>query len=218
MKKAALIFASVLAFHFANAGPHGGYIGHRIILAGEGAYSPFFTSVKDFYTKYNFQYGGNLNVIVARRTQVGVFYNMWSLGGNQAFQSNMGKNDRVNGTQYGLVVRNFRAGRGGLAPIGKFWDVSMSYASNTYKAGSDNKDILGGTPENVPVSSNQILAHVAFGTQMVFWNHFVGNTGVRFGGPIYTIDKNNGGYKNFFAQRIAYKEFFSVFFGIGFLI
>jgi hypothetical protein len=217
-----LLFSALLVAAAVHATPPkgtGGYLGHRIIVGGEVNVSPFYTSFKDFYTKYNVQYGGNLNVIVGRRTQVGLNYNMWSLGNNQVFEGNFVSSDRVKGAQYGITVRNFRSKRGGLAPIGKFWDVSLSYVQNKFVAGSDNPDVLYGEPGRLPVSSDQIMAHVAFGSQMVFWNRLVASTGVRFGAPLFQVSKHNGtAYGDFLYNRMLYKECFSAFVGIGVLL
>src|SRR6185295_16855649 len=108
--------------------------------------------------------------------------------------SNFMKNDRVNGTQFGLTVRQFRKNRGGIAPIGKFYDLSLGYAQNTFKAGSDNSYVLNNEAEMLPKTSNQITAHVGFGTQMVFWNRVVGNTGIRFGAPVFEVSKESGSF------------------------
>jgi hypothetical protein len=220
MKKLILLFALFFGALSLNASPGtGGYLGHRFILGGEVNVSPFYTSVKAFYTHYNVQYGGNLNVIVGRRTQIGLNYNRWSLGGNQIIEGNFVSSDRVNGTQYGITVRNFRKKRGGIAPIGKFWDVSLSYVQNKFVAGSDNPALLYREPGRLPVSSDQLMAHIGFGTQMVFWDHLVLNTGVRFGAPVFEISKKEGtSFVDFLYTRMLYKECFSGFVGIGFLI
>jgi hypothetical protein len=229
MKKLVIIFALLFSSACANATPGtGGYLGHRIIVAGEFAYSPFFTSVKDFFTMYNFQYGGNLNVIVGRRTQVGLDYNMWSLGGNQQYEGNFVKSDRVKGTEYGITVRTFRKKRGGLAPIGKFWDIGMSYAQNEFKPGSDNKYVLANETAMLPKTSDQLMLHVGWGSQMVFWNRVVANTGIRFGAPVYEVSKESGikttedgtvkTFDKFLYNRLMNKEYFSVFFGVGILL
>lgn len=229
MKKLILFSALLISSVGVNATPGtGGYLGHRIIIGGEFAYSPFFTSTKDFFTMYNFQYGGNLNVIVGRRTQIGLNYNMWSLGGNQRYEGNFVKSDRVKGAEYGVTVRSFRKKRGGIAPIGKFWDAGLSYAQNEFKAGSDNPYVLTNQTAMLPKTSDQILVHLAFGTQMVFWNRIVGNTGIRFGAPVYEVNKESGElitadgtqktFDKFLYNRILNKEYFSVFFGIGILL
>jgi hypothetical protein len=229
MKKLILVFAILFSISFLKATPGtGGYMGHRIIVGGEFAYSPFYTSVKDFFTMYNFQYGGNLNVIVGRRTQVGVNYNMWSLGGNDKYDGNMVKGDRVKGTQFQFSVRQFRKNRGGIAPIGKFYDISLSYAMNKFVAGSNNPYKVNGQENMLPKTSNQLMAHIAFGTQMVFWNRVVGNTGIRFGAPVFEVSKESGSYTQdgvtmksfdkFLYNRLLNKEYFSVFFGVGILL
>lgn len=229
MKKLLIALALFVSAETISANPGtGGYLGHRIIVGVDGSYSPFFTSFKDFYTKYNFQYGGNLNFIVGRYSQIGVTYNRYSLNNNQLFEGNFSSKDRVNGSAYGITFRKFRKSRGGLAPIGKFWDVGVTYSQNTFKAGSDNQDVLNHVEFRLPVSSDIISAHVSFGTQMVFRNRLVANTGIRFGAPLVELG-NSGGtdptmnegpryYSKFMYQRMLYKEAFSVFFGLGILI
>lgn len=228
MKKL-LIIALLVSAGTLSANPGtGGYLGHRIILGGEFAYAPFYTSVKDFYTKYNLQYGGNLNIIIGRYSQIGLTYNMYSLNNNQLFEGNFSSKDRVQGTSYGINFRKFRKSRGGLAPIGKFWDVGLSYSQNKFKAGSDNADVLNNAAYRLPETSDMLSAHVAFGTQMVFWNRLVANTGIRFGAPLAEVSYTGGTqpleensvryYSKFMYQRILYKEAFSVFFGVGILI
>lgn len=229
MKKLFIISGILFTGLCLNATPGlGGYMGHRVIVAGELAYSPFYTSVKDFFTMYNVQYGGNLDVIVGRRTQIGLSYDMWSLGGNQKYDSNFDKSDRVKGTQYGITVRQFRKNRGGIAPIGKFYDIGLGYAMNKFVAGSGNSYVANGLGNMLPKTSNQITAHIGFGTQMVFWNRVVGNTGIRFGAPVLEVSKESGSYTQdgeaftsfdkFLYNRILNKEYFSVFFGVGVLL
>jgi hypothetical protein len=217
-----LIIASALLFGSiqAQADPiKGGYLGHVVMVGGEFSYSPFTTSFKDFYTKYNFEYGGNLHVIVGRRTQIGLNYNLWSLGGNNLYEGNFVTGDRVNGSEYGLTIRNFRKNKGGLAPIGKFWDVGFSYAHADFKPAADNSDILAGAESRLPKSSDMLIANVSFGTQMVFWKHLVTTSGIRFGAPVYEVNSVNGtNYENFLFKRVLFKEMFGVFFGVGFLI
>ncbi len=227
MKKHFIVFALLFSAAFVHATPGtGGYLGERIIVGGEFAYSPFYTSVKDFFTMYNFQYGGNLHVIVSRRTQIGVDCNFWSLGGNQLYDGNFVKSDRVKGKQFGLTMRTFRKDRGGIAPIGKFWDIGLSYAMNTFVAGSDDLYVINKETSMLPKNSNQLMAHVAWGTQMVFWNRIVGNTGIRFGAPLYEVSKQSGvnpdgetkAFDKFLYNRLLNKEYFSVFFGVGILL
>ena len=227
MKKFILIFAILFSAAAMQATPGtGGYLGKRIILGGEFAYSPFYTSVKDFFTMYNFQYGGSVHVIVSRRTQIGLDCNFWSLGGNQLYDSDLSKSDRVKGTQIGLVMRTFRKDRGGIAPIGKFWDVGLSYAMNTFVAGASDLYVVNNETAMLPKNSNQLMAHIAWGTQMVFWNRIVANTGIRFGAPVFEVSKQSGVYadgqtkafNNFLYNRLMNKEYFSVFFGVGILL
>lgn len=218
MKKLLLLSALFIATATLHANPgNGGYLGHRVIVGGEFAYAPFYTSLKDFVTKYNLQYGGNLGVIVGRRSQLNFTYNMWSLSGNELFNGYMVAEDRVKGTQYGLTLRTFRKKRGGLAPIGKFYDVGLGYSQNKVIISSANpyEDGTGNYSMMLPKDANVLTAHVAFGSQMVFWDRVVGNTGLRFGMPLYVT--NEGG-TDFMFNRFLMKDAFSVFFGLGVLI
>jgi hypothetical protein len=64
---------------------------------------------------------------------------------------------------------------------------------------------------------------------MVFWNRIVGNTGIRFGAPVYEVNKESGvavssegeqikTFDKFLYNRMLNKEYFSVFFGVGILL
>ena len=219
MKKTLILIALIFTAGFLNATPgRGGYMGHRIILNGEAAYSPFFTSVNDFFTKYNFQYGGNLGIIVGRRAQMNVNYNMWSLGGNELYNSNFVANDRVKGYSIGLTLKKFRKDRGGIAPIGKFYDIGISYAQNKFIASSNNPEVLAGNANNLKLESSQVLVHFAYGTQMVFWDRLVANTGIRFGTPLFEVSDSGSYHSGFLMSRMRNKEYFSVFFGMGILL
>jgi hypothetical protein len=219
MKKILVALALIFTTGFLNAAPgRGGYMGHRILICAEGAYSPFYTSVSDFFTKYNFQYGGNLGIIVGRRAQLNVNYNMWSLGGNELYNENFVAADRIKGNEFGLSLKKFRKERGGIAPIGKFYEIGLSYSQNEFVASSGSKNVVLNTP-NSNFSSNMLLAHVSFGTQMIFWDHLVANTGIRFGSPIIEVSASGDtSYGNEIISRMRMKEAFSVFFGVGVLL
>ena len=217
MKKFLLISALFFSANFLSASPGtGGYLGHRLIVGTEFSYSPFFTSFKDFYTKYNFQYGGNINFIISRRSQLGLNYNRWSLGNNQVFNDSYVASDRVRGMEFGMNIRTFWKKRGGIAPIGKFYDLGLGYSQNKFYPGKDNPGLNDPTYDLSKVNWNMLVAHAAFGTQMVFWNRVVANTGLRFGLPVMTISGNDRG--NFMQRRLSNKEYFSVFFGVGILL
>ncbi|HLG02281.1 MAG TPA: hypothetical protein VI731_01720 [Bacteroidia bacterium] len=220
MRKQLFILLLVAAICEIQAAPAtGGLKGRRVIVQGEFAYAPFLTSFKDFYTKYDLQYGGNLNLIVGRYSQLAVFYNRWSLGNNQVIEGNLHASDRVDGTQYGVRLRQFRKKKGGLAPIGKFYDYSVSYAQNKFMPGASNPDVLYEATDRLPKFSDQVIINFGIGTQQVFWKHLVLTSGVRFGAPVFEVNRENGiAYGNFLLKRIAYKEIFGVFFGVGFLI
>jgi hypothetical protein len=216
MKKTLIIIALIFSAGFLNAAPgRGGYLGHRIIINGEFAYSPFFTSVNDFFTHYNFQYGGNVGVVVGRRTQLNVNYNMWSLGGNELYNSTFSSKDRVKGYGIGFTLRTFRKSQGGIAPIGKFFDMGISYAQNKMTA----TVMDAANTSDVDLESGEVLVHFGLGTQMVFWDRLVANTGIRLGTPVIEVSNTSTtNYSEFLMNRIRSKEIFSVFFGVGILL
>lgn len=219
MRKTLIMIALVFTAGLLEAAPgRGGYMGHRIIIGGEFAYAPFYTSVGDFFTKYNFQYGGNLGVIIGRRSQLNANFNMWSLGNNQVYNKGIlpeyDKTDRIKGMELGLSFRTFRKKRGGIAPIGKFYDLGLTYTRNQYVFGDDNPRF-----SNMPTYTflNQVVFHVAAGTQMVFWDHVVANTGIRMAGPIVNLSTSPG-ESGILMRRSFEKDIFQVFFGVGVLL
>ncbi len=220
MKKTLIVLALIFTAGFLNAAPgNGGYMGRRLIIGIEGAYSPFYTSLPDFFTKYNLQYGANIGVVIGRRTQLNVNYNMWSLGNNQVYNKDEAnplyyKSDRIKGMEFGLSLRTFRKKRGGIAPIGKFYDLGLSYARNEFEIGKNNPAY--GTLMLQNAFINQVIFHVAAGTQMVFWDRVVANTGIRVAAPLFTID-SSADYK-FLERRSFEKDIFQVFFGVGVLL
>lgn len=217
MKKTLVIIALIFSSGFLKATPpgKGGYMGHRFIIGVEGAYAPFYTSVSDFFTKYNIQYGGNIGIITGRRTQLNLNYNMWSLGNNQVYNMDEAnpkyyKSDRMKGMEFGVTLRTFRKKRGGIAPIGKFFDLGLTYTHNEYIAGKDNPNL------NYVPYENQAVFHAAAGTQMVFWDRIVGNTGVRVAAPVLGL--GGSGNTGIILNRSFEKDIFQVFFGVGVLL
>lgn len=219
MRKTIILIALLFSAGLLEAAPgRGGYLGHRIIITAEGAYAPFYTSTSDFFTKYNFQYGGNLGVIISRRSQLNVNYSMWSLGNNQVYNKGIVpeyfKGDRMKGMNVGLTLRTFRKNRGGIAPIGKFYDIGLSYTHNEFEIGKDNPAY-----GSLALTNNfldQVTFHAAVGTQMVFWDRVVANTGLRIGAPLFTIDSST--QHSFLERRAFEKDIFQVFFGVGVLL
>ncbi len=219
MKKYSLVFILFFVVAILNAAPgRGGYMGHRIILNGEFAYSPCFNSANAFFTKYNAQYGVNFGVIVGRRSQLNVNYNMWNIGNNEFYHESFVSADKLKGHEFGLTLKKFNKGRGGIAPIGKYYEFGLSYAHNDFVASSENPDVIQNYPENVKFGSDIVLVHLAYGTQMVFWDHLIANTGVRFGTPLMEMNQTGIGHPDFISTRMRYKELFSVFFGVGILL
>lgn len=220
MKKLLIIAAVLISVCSLSANPvKGGYLGHRFIVGGEFSYSPFLTSFKDFYTKYNLQYGGQLGVVVGRYTQVNIGYNMYSLGNNQLYIDSFSTGDRVKGSTVSFTMRNFRKKAGGLAPIGKFWDVGFGFSQNKFVAASDNPYVENGSQALLPPDTQMLLLSFAFGRQMVFWDRVVASSGVRFTGPMkFTSGTGNTDYPNFMLDRVGGKDLVSVFFAAGILL
>lgn len=202
--------------------PHsikGGYLGKRIIISAEASYMPNYSSWKDIFMSYNFQYGGRIHVIAGRHSEVGVSYNMYNLGAHHRYDTSLSNNGRIKGYQVGFTYRKYRERRGGLAPIGKFVDVNLYYHADEYNVVYENMQTFA------PVihKSSGISGSIGFGTQGIFWDRVVGNAGVRFGGPIFPISKEKstsdvGDNFSYMQKRLMYKDFFSVFFGIGIII
>lgn len=212
----ALCFAVALN---AQNKPKGGYLGKRFIICAEGSYMPNYSDWKDLVTSYNFQYGGNVNFITGRFSQMGLSYNMYSLGAHHRYDTSLSDAGRIKGYQIGLNYRKFREKKGGLAPIGKFIDVNLYYHSNEYEVQYEGWQFF--TP--VVVRTSGVSASVGLGTQGIFWNRVVANTGVRVGGPLFTISEEDdaadiGDNLDYMQQRLMYKDFFSVFFGVGIIL
>lgn len=199
--------------------PKGGYLGKRVIICAEGSYFPNYSSWKDMLLSYNFQYGGNAHFITGRHTQMGLSYNMYSLGAHNKYDTSLSNNGRIKGYQIGLTYRKFRESKGGLAPIGKFVDVNLYYHSNEYVV--QYQTINPFAP--VIVNTTGISGSLGLGAQGIFWNRVVMNSGVRFGGPIFTVSEQDDGGDfgdnlNYMQKRLMYKDFFSAFFGIGIIL
>jgi hypothetical protein len=197
----------------------GGYLGKRLIICAEASYMPNYSAWKDLYTSYNFQYGGNIHFVTGRYSQIGVSCNMYSLGAHNRYEETLSDDGRIRGYQIGLTYRKFVKNKGGLAPIGKFFDVNLYYHSDEYSV--EYKEMQPFAP--VIISSTGLSGSVAFGTQGIFWNRVVGNMGVRFGGPIVTLQEEGspferGREQKYMKERLMYKDFFSVFFGIGIIL
>jgi hypothetical protein len=211
------VFAFVSALHADPIG--GGYLGKRIIISAEGSYMPNYSAFKDLFTSYNIQYGGKIHFVSGRFSEIGVSYNMYALGAHNRYDTAFSNDGRIRGYQVGLTYRMYRKNRGGLAPIGKFMDVNLYYHKNEYSVEYEGMQPFA----PVIVSATGISASVGFGTQGIFWNRVVANCGVRFGGPLVTIDEegspfDRGSELKYLKKRLMYKDFFSVFFGIGIIL
>jgi hypothetical protein len=199
--------------------PKSGYLGKGFIVCAEGSYFPNYSSWKDMLLSYNFQYGGNAHFITGRYTQMGLSYNMYSLGAHNKYDTSLSNNGRIKGYQIGLTYRKFRESKGGLAPIGKFVDVNLYYHSDEYNVVYQNLTAFA----PVVVSTSGISGSIGLGAQGIFWNRVVMNSGVRVGGPIFTLSEQDdagdvGDNLNYMQKRLMYKDFFSAFFGIGIIL
>jgi len=206
-----------------NATPpiKGGYLGRRIIVCAEGSYSPNYSSIKDVLLSYNLQYGANIHFVTGRYAQIGLSYNVYSLGAHNRYNADLSDNGKIKGYQIGLTYRKFRKKRGGLAPIGKFIDVSLNYHADQYDVAYET--ILPLVP--VIVNSKTISGYIGLGSQGIFWDRVVANAGVRVGSPMYTfgVEKEgtgfiSGGESSYMQKRLQYKDYFSVFFGVGIIL
>lgn len=203
----------------AQSKPKGGYLGKRIIVCAEGSYFPNYSTFRDLLLSYNFQYGGNVHIISGRYSEVGLSYNMYGLGAHERYRDDISNKNKIKGYQVGLTYRKFRERRGGLAPIGKFIDLTLNYHSDTY-----TPSLIGVAPymgEELKISG--ISAQIGFGAQGIYWNRVVANTGVRLGYPVMTLDATsgdslNGDYPEYMKQRLMFKDVFSVFFGVGVIL
>lgn len=198
----------------------GGYLGKRVIVCAEGSYSPNYSSLKDVLLSYNLQYGANIHFITGRYSQLGFSYNMYSLGAHQRYDTSFSNSGKIKGYQVGITYRKFREKRGGLAPIGKFIDVSMNYHSSEYNVVYETMQTFA----PVVVKSSGISGYVGFGSQGIFWKRVVANAGIRLGGPLFTVSSSvegaadTGHEVSYMQSRLKNKDYFSVFFGIGFIL
>jgi hypothetical protein len=233
MKRILFITLLLAASYTAFAQGKGGYLGHRIIVQAEGSYMPFnFASATPFGLLsgerfvYNYQYGGALHCIISRRTQMGVSYNRFNMDVGNTYSLNGAAEEyfgtKLDGQTMSLLFRTFRKGRGGIAPIGKFWDAELVCAQAKYNSDVTNAldvplYINGSKPETQTV----LQAQFAFGTQMLFWERVVANTGLRFSVPyVLNISANEDPVftKNDFQRDFGMRRAFSVFFGVGILL
>lgn len=197
----------------------GGFAGHRITISAEGSYNPNYSRWYDMFASYNMQYGGNLHVITGRYSEIGVSYNMYSMHAHHRYKDELSNSGSIKGYQVGLSWRKYRQSRGGLAPIGKFVDFNLYYHSDEYDVQYQNSIPF------VPVihKSTGLSGAIGFGSQNIFWNHVVANYGVRFGGPIFRLseEESTGDLSDNFKymqRRLMFKDFFSVFIGVGIIL
>ena len=203
----------------AQSKPKGGYLGKRFMICAEGSYFPNYSKWQDLFMSYNFQYGGNVNMITGRYSQMGLSYNMYGLGAHNRYDTTYSNNGRIKGYQVGLNYRKFREGKGGLAPIGKFFEVNLYYHADEYNVSYEHLQTFA----PVIMKSSGISGSIGLGAQGIYWKRVVMNSGVRFGGPIFTLSEDDpntgiGGESEYLKQRLMYKDFFSAYFGIGIIL
>jgi len=218
-----LFFIAVLlcsmATVYAQSKPKGGYLGKRFIICAEGSYFPNYHSVKDMLLSYNFQYGGNIQIISGRFSEIALSYNMYALGAHETYRDDISNANKIKGYQIGLTYRKFRDKKGGLAPIGKFIDMSLLYHADKYTPSLTGVSPYMGTE----LELSGISAQIGFGTQGIYWKRVVANAGVRFGYPVYTLsvtggDSFNQDYPEYMKERLMLKDIFSAYFGVGIIL
>lgn len=232
MKRLLILFCFFFTAVLLPAQGKGGYLGHRLIVQAEGSYMPFnFSSASavGLFTggkfAYNFQYGGSIQYIISRRSQLGLSYNRYRL--------DVGRNYTLNGTdaeyathldgQSGsLLLRTFRERRGGIAPIGKFWDVELVAAQSAYSDDvTTDLDVPLYNSGLKPEQQTTLQLQFGIGTQMLFWNRVVANTGLRATVP-YALKLSGNNDPVFsdadFQRDYTMRRVFSVFFGVGILL
>ncbi len=221
MRNLAIVACCLIALLGNSTAPaKGGYLGKRVIVCAEGSYSPNYSSLKDVLLSYNLQYGANIHFITGRYSQLGFSYNMYALGAHQRYDTSFSNSGKIKGYQVGITYRKFREKKGGLAPIGKFIDVSMNYHSSEYNVVYETMQTFA----PVVVKSSGISGYVGFGSQGIFWKRVVANAGIRLGGPLFTESSsvegvaNTGNELSYMQNRLQYKDYFSVFFGIGIIL
>lgn len=220
MKKLFVLFCLGCFVLNAKAAPiKGGYLGKRTIICAEMSYMPNYSKWTDIFMSYNFQYGGNVHFVTGRYAEVGLSYNMYALGAHKRYDTSLTQAGKIKGYQVGFTYRKYRERRGGLAPIGKFVDFNLYYHSNKF----DVVYPYYQTFAPITYTSSGISGSIGFGTQGIFWDRVVGNCGVRFGGPIVALSEEdgNGDIKDnsaYMKDRLMYKDFFSVFFGVGIIL
>ena len=195
----------------------GGYLGKRVILGAEMGYSPRYYSLTGALTSFDMVYGANAGVIVGRYSQLNFSYMLYSLGKHSKYDSDLSDNSKINGFQAGVHWRQFRKKKGGLAPIGKFIDMGLDYESAEYNV-QRNSNVIA-----VPILLERqcINGTIALGTQGVFWNRIVANTGLRFSAPLVVL-KEEATYYNgdldYMSGRMLERGMFTVFFGAAVLL
>jgi len=201
---------------FAQSKPKSGYLGKRFMVCAEGSYFLNYSQWTDLLMSYNIQYGGNVSMITGRHSQTGISYNRYGLGAHNRYDTAYANSGRINGYQVGLNFRKYRKSKGGLAPIGKYFEVNLFYHSDEFIVNYKNLQTFA----PVIATSTGLSGSIGLGSQGIFWNRVVMNSGVRFGGPIVTVTEEEangglGGELSYMNKRLRHKDFFSAYFGIG---
>lgn len=197
----------------------GGYLGKRVIVGAQVAYGPRPVGLVEFLTQYDASGGARLGFIVGRYTQLDLLFNYSNFGGNHHFSDYAVKQDRITSMQFGAAWKQFVSKKGGLAPIGRFWEIQMNYGSYTYKVDGSNPNMFSSDINvlgSIPGNATAVVGSIGYGVQNVIKDRFVWNVGVRCGGPLYYSTEGN--HASFYGSRILYREMINVFGGFGILL
>lgn len=220
MKKLFITYCFLLPLLTQAAPPEkGGYMGKRIIVGVEGAYSPNYLTIQNFLFSYNLQYGGNFRFVCGRYHEIGVTYNRFSLGGHDRYEEfGLNESEKIQGSTIGFTVRKYRVKRGGLAPIGRYYELGLLKQTASFRYASSNAAFA---EDKVTVS--RLMISGAAGIQHIFYNKLVTNVGVRVGIPVFEIESSttniaDGDPELYVTKRMLYHGVFTPYFGIGLIL
>jgi hypothetical protein len=197
----------------------GGYLGKRVIVGVQAAYAPRPVGILEFLTQYDASGGARLGFIVGRYSQLDLQFNYSNFGGNHHFSDYAVKQDRITSMQFGAAWKQFVSKKGGLAPIGRFWEIQLNYGTYAYKIDGSNLNSFSSdinVLSSIPGNATALVGSIGYGVQNVLKDRFVWNVGVRCGGPLYYSTEGN--HATFYGRRILYREMINVFGGFGILL
>jgi hypothetical protein len=197
----------------------GGYLGKRVIVGVQAAYAPRLVGIVVFLTQYDASGGARLGFIVGRYSQLDLQFNYSNFGGNHHFSDYAVKQDRITSMQFGAAWKQFVSKKGGLAPIGRFWEIQLNYGTYAYKVDGSNLNSFSSdinVLSSIPGNATALVGSIGYGVQNVLKDRFVWNVGVRCGGPLYYSTEGN--HATFYGRRILYREMINVFGGFGILL